>query len=156
MSQANLRKPPQGIAAKFSRMPIYFFKIGLGGLFGERFLLLTHIGRKSGEPRYVALEIVHKDAENYYIVSGFGKKSQWFKNIDNNPQVKFQVKNKHYQTDAKQLSVEGAAKILDHYAQTHPRALEQLAKLMGFDYEGSAENIQEMAALLPVFSLRYI
>ncbi|MBT3188846.1 MAG: nitroreductase family deazaflavin-dependent oxidoreductase [Anaerolineae bacterium] len=151
----NLRKPPKGIQATFSRMPIYFFKMGLGGLFGERFLLLTHIGRNSGEERYVALEVVHIDDENYYIASGFGTKSQWFKNLDHSPQVKFQVKNKRYKTEAKRLSVEGATEILHHYAEAHPRALEQLAKLMGFEYEGSEENIAEMAELLPIFALQY-
>ena len=155
MPETNLRKPPTGIQAKLWRMPIYFYKIGLGGLFGERFLLLTHIGRKSGLPRKAVLEIIHKDRENYYIVSGFGEKSQWFKNLTQTPKIQFQVGRKKYETTAKRLSVSSATEILQAYAKAHPRALEQLAKLMGFDYEGSEENLQEMANLLPIFALKY-
>ncbi len=155
MTESNLRKPPTGLQAKFSRMPIYFFKMGLGGLFGERFLLLTHRGRKSGEARFVALEVVHKDDENYYIISGFGTKSQWFKNITHDPRVKFQVKKKKYETEAKRISVEQAAEILQHYTKAHPAAMEQLAKLMGFNYTGSKEDLQKMAEMLPAFALSY-
>ena len=155
MTSTNLRQPPRGLEAFFWRAPISFYRIGLGGLFGQRFLLLNHLGRKSGLPRQALLEVVHRDAENYYIVSGFGEKSQWFKNITHTPQVKFQVGRKKFETVVKRLSVAGASEILHHYAEEHPRSLQELAKLMGFDYEGSEENLQEMANLLPVFALNY-
>lgn len=40
------------------RAPILLDRLGLGGLLGHRFLLLTHTGRTSGRPRQVVLEVV--------------------------------------------------------------------------------------------------
>jgi hypothetical protein len=41
-----------------ARAPIPLLRHGFGRLLGPRFLLLEHLGRHSGLPRYVALEVV--------------------------------------------------------------------------------------------------
>ena len=67
-------KPPQGLSRFMWRMPIYLYKAHLGWLLGERFLLLTHTGRISGERRQAVLEIIRVDKTKptYYVASGFG------------------------------------------------------------------------------------
>ncbi len=52
-------QPPRGLARLGWRAPIWFYRLGLGGLLGRRFVLLNHIGRKSGQPRQAVLEVVH-------------------------------------------------------------------------------------------------
>ena len=153
MTQEKLRKPPRGFQAWFSRMPIYFYKIGLGGLFKERFLLLTHIGRKSGLPRKAVLEVVDKDQENYYIVSGFGEKSQWFKNVMQAPQVNIHVGQKKMSALAERLPVDKGFEVLENYAKAHPKALKELSRLMGVSYDGSKKDLEKMANILPVLAL---
>ena len=51
--------PPRGLKAIPWRMPIWIYRLGLGGLMGKKLLLLYHIGRKSGEQRQAVLELVH-------------------------------------------------------------------------------------------------
>ncbi|HZD55150.1 MAG TPA: nitroreductase family deazaflavin-dependent oxidoreductase, partial [Anaerolineales bacterium] len=74
--------PPTGLARLALRAPIWIYRLGLGKLLGNRFLELTHIGRKSGLPRHTVLEVVRYDPANgiYYIAVGFGKHSDWYKN----------------------------------------------------------------------------
>ena len=153
MTQENLRHPPRGFQAWFSRMPIFFYKIGLGWLFKERFLLLMHTGRKSGLSRKAVLEVVDKDAENYYIVSGFGEKSQWYKNLMQTPQVNIQVGQKKMDVLAERLPANEGFKILENYAEAHPKALRELSRLMGISYDGSKKDLEKMANILPVFAL---
>ncbi|MCP4138685.1 MAG: nitroreductase family deazaflavin-dependent oxidoreductase [Chloroflexi bacterium] len=153
MTQENLRQPPRGFQAWFSRMPIYFCKVGLGGLFKERFLLLTHTGRKSGLARKAVLEVVDKDSENYYIVSGFGEKSQWFKNIMHTPQVNIQVGQKKMNALAERLPANDGFRVLENYAKAHPKALKELSRLMGVSYDGSKKDLEKMATILPVLAL---
>ena len=63
-----------------------------GALLGARILMLEHIGRKSGAPRYAVLEVVgHPAPETYVVASGFGRKAQWFHNIRANPRVRVYV-----------------------------------------------------------------
>ena len=61
MTAFQLPEPPRGWKAKLWRAPIWFYRIGLGGLFGKRFLLLNHIGRVSGQIRQAVVEVVNFD-----------------------------------------------------------------------------------------------
>lgn len=42
---------------RLMRAPIWIYKARAGALFGSRILMLEHIGRKSGTPRYAVLEV---------------------------------------------------------------------------------------------------
>jgi hypothetical protein len=42
-------------------MPIRLSHRGLGGLLGGSFVLLTHTGRVSGQPREAVLQVVDRD-----------------------------------------------------------------------------------------------
>ena len=152
MTVIQLPEPPRGWKAKLWRAPIWFYRIGLGSLFGKRFLLLNHIGRKSGQPRQAVIEVVKIDAQNdvFYSVSGFGEKANWFQNIMHTPQVNIQVGNRKMSARAEMLSLESGKAILQDYAQKHPTALRELSKLLNIPYDGSPESVSEMAKVLPV------
>lgn len=81
--------PPRGLARLFYRVPILFYRAGLGWLLGSRFLMLTHTGRVSGLPRRTVLEIVRTDEASgaYYVVSAWGEKSDWLRNVRQGPKV---------------------------------------------------------------------
>ena len=70
------------IANKFV-VPLYRLRI-LAPL-GFRLLLITHIGRKSGKTRRTPVEYFKMDG-TIVVVSGYGKKSHWFRNIKQNPE----------------------------------------------------------------------
>jgi hypothetical protein len=61
-----LSQPPRTrLQRALARAPIWFYRLGLGGLLGHRFVLLTHTGRNSGRPRQVVLEVVgRREAAN--------------------------------------------------------------------------------------------
>lgn len=146
--------PPRGWKAWLWRAPIWFFRIGLGGMFGKRFLLLSHIGRKSGQTRQAVIEVVKIDSENniYYSVSGFGEKAQWFQNIMSTPQVNIQVGGRKMEAQSERLSIEDGENILQEYSRLHPTALRELSKILNLPYDGSPESVSEMAKVLPVIA----
>jgi hypothetical protein len=53
-------KLPRGML-RWLRMPIWLYRLRLGWLLGNRFLMLTHIVRKSGQPPQSVLEVVGHD-----------------------------------------------------------------------------------------------
>ena len=74
---------------RLMRAPIRIYKARAGVLFGSRSLMLEHIGRKSGSPRYVVLDVFdHPTPDTYVVASGFGRNAQWFRNIQANPRVR--------------------------------------------------------------------
>ena len=147
-----LKAPPRGIQAWLWRAPIYLYRWHLSGILGGRFLLLNHIGRKSGLSRQAVLEVIKRDPKTYYSSSGFGEKSQWFKNIIHTPDVKIQVGRKKMDALAKRLSYPEAKDVLGEYAEKHPRALRELSRLVGSSYDGSEESLANLAKIMPIIA----
>ncbi|OBI84134.1 nitroreductase family deazaflavin-dependent oxidoreductase [Mycobacterium asiaticum] len=118
---------------KLVRAPIWIYKAGAGALFGSRMLMLEHVGRKSGLPRYVVLEVVgHPSPDTYIVPSGFGAKAQWFRNIQANPRVRVFIRSRApAAATARVLSEEEADAILAEYQRRHPRAWQQFQHVLG-------------------------
>ena len=151
-------KLPSGMMRAFARAPIGFYQVGLGWLFGGRFLMLTHTGRVTGKQRNVVLEVVRNDAKNdaFYVASGWGEKSDWLLNIQNAPHVIVQFKRRSFPAVAERLSVEDAELEMLDYGRRHPAALIQLARLMGFRIEPSEAAYQELGRYVPLIRLRAV
>ena len=145
---AGTRTPPQGRLQRLLwRTPIRLYHMGLGWLFGRRFLLLTHIGRKSGQPRQAVIEIDDYDpaTDTYLIASGFGPKSDWYRNIRKTPAVTIQVGSKKMTASAEALSPQESGEAMLRYARKHPKAARSLMKLVGLNVDGSEEGYRAAA-----------
>src|SRR5574340_196725 len=75
------------------RLPVPLYHAGLGWLLGHRFLMLTHTGRKSGRKYETVIEVVKHDRQTgtHYAVSGWGERADWFRNIQQDPNVVIHV-----------------------------------------------------------------
>lgn len=72
-------------------------------MFGMDILLLTTKGRKTGRDRIKPLAYF-LDGKSYVVVASAGgspKNPDWFLNLEANPEVKVQIKNKKFQAMAK-------------------------------------------------------
>lgn len=65
---------PFGIYRWLANAPRWFYRLGLGWLFGQRVMQLTHRGRKSG-----------------LVVSGWEGKTDWFRNIQHEPALEVRI-----------------------------------------------------------------
>lgn len=111
----------------FVRAPIWFYRHGLGWLFGRRVLMLEHTGRTSGSTRYVVLEVVDKpSADTTIVVSGFGRRAQWYRNLEANPACSVTIGRHRVRAHARFLSDEESAAVLERYQQAHPQAWKRL------------------------------
>ncbi len=116
----------------FVRAPIWVYQAKLGFLFGERLLMLEHAGRVSGLRRYAALEIVdHPTPRRYVVVSGFGDRAQWFRNVRANPQVRVYLgSHRPAMATAHRLDEAASAASLGRYARAHPRSWAKLRPVL--------------------------
>jgi deazaflavin-dependent oxidoreductase (nitroreductase family) len=148
-------KRPHGLLRLGFRLPIWFYRWHIGWLLGERFLLLTHTGRKSGAIRQTVIEVVGHDKATgaYYVVSGFGRKADWFLNIQKEPKVKVTVGSRLFEAEAGVVSDEDAADILLDYATGHPLAFRELSKiLLGETIQPTCENCLQFVQTMPMVS----
>jgi deazaflavin-dependent oxidoreductase (nitroreductase family) len=143
-------KPPSGSSRLLFRMPIWFYKMGLGGMLGGRFLLLTHRGRISGQPRQTVLEVVnHDELKNVFVVAaGFGTNSDWYRNVKACADVTIQCGRKKWPMTAVFLAPEESGTLLMAYYKRYPFALKELAQFMGYRLNGTDEDVRAMGKLL--------
>ena len=80
-------EPPAGFTRALFRLPIHLYRLRLGWLFGNRLLLLNHIGRVSGKTHQTVLEVAEHNAadDSYTVASGWGPTAAWYRNILHNP-----------------------------------------------------------------------
>lgn len=111
-----------------ARSPILLYRLGLGGLIGPGLLMLEHIGRKSGEPKRVVLEVARKESETSLIIaSGFGEESQWYKNLKANPNCRVWTGNRRgVHAVAEFLNTDDSNEVLAEYKVTHAAIWQRL------------------------------
>jgi deazaflavin-dependent oxidoreductase (nitroreductase family) len=143
---------PSGLWRLIFRFPIWLYRLHLGWLFGERALLLEHIGRKSGVVRKAVVEVVDHDVQgdSYIIASAWGNQSDWYKNIRAQPSVNVEVGTKRFAAFAKILSADEAAQHLNIYATKHPFAFRQLGMhLFGYKSHDKEQIIKSLTEAIP-------
>ena len=133
-------RPPQSRVTRwFFRAPIKLYAVGLGSLLGGRFMLLEHIGRKSGLVRRTVIEVAKYDAESgsYYACSGYGERSDWFQNLLAQPVAHITVRRKRMAVRARKLPPAEAGALMLDYAQRYPRTARALVRACGYEVDGS-------------------
>ncbi len=109
LSRAAIDKP-QALAKEFFRIPLYLYQLGWGPALGWiPLLVLTSKGRASGEARHVVVEY-RRHGNKCYVVSGWGKHTDWYKNVMENPRVTLQIGGDVL--DAKTEAVDNPAEVL--------------------------------------------
>ncbi len=138
---------------RLMRAPIWLYRRRLGFLFGSRMLMLEHIGRKSGFPRYVVLEVFgHPAPDTYLVVSGFGERSQWFRNVQATPEIRVCIGSRApVPATARRLSLAEADAALEAYVRAHPRAWDRFKPVVEATLRARISNRN---TALPVIALR--
>lgn len=147
-------KRPTGLTRLLFRAPIWLYRAGLGFLLGSRFLMLEHIGRKSGKRRYVVLEVVRHDREagSYVVASAWGKRSDWLRNVLQTPAVRVSSGfRRRRPAQAVRLPQSVAVRELCDYAARHPRAFAMLTRFMLGE---ARDDCAAIARVVPVVALK--
>ncbi|WP_296366490.1 MULTISPECIES: nitroreductase family deazaflavin-dependent oxidoreductase [unclassified Pseudonocardia] len=137
------------------RAPIWIYRMRLGFLFGSRMLMLEHVGRRTGQRRRVVLEVFgHPASDRYLVVSGFGDRAQWFRNVRAHPQVRVSVAGRRsVPATARVLGSAEADAALARYAARYPRAWRTFKPVLESTLGTSID--QEHTAL-PIVELRTV
>ena len=146
-------KPPRGLTRLGFRLPIQLYRLGLGGVLGKRFVCLTHIGRRSGKPRQTVLEVVRYDKVigACIVASGFGKGSDWLRNVEHDPHILFTIGRTQRTGLAERLDPEIAGRELAEYARRHPLAWRELVQFMGYKVNGTENDILALGNMIPLY-----
>lgn len=96
---------PEGLLGKLVfKTPLLMIRFGLQKLMGERFLVITHIGRKSGQPRHTMTEMHRAENGKLYAPCAYGEKAQWYKNIVADSHVTIQTAKRTFSAHAQRVT----------------------------------------------------
>jgi deazaflavin-dependent oxidoreductase (nitroreductase family) len=148
--------PPRGFSRLVWRLPIWLYRARLGWLLTSHFLLLEHVGRKSGQVRQAVLEVLQRDKANdvYYLAAGFGPASDWYQNLLKTPKAKILLGVRKADVTAEVVSIEEAERIITDYARRYPTAIRTLARILGYKIQKGQEDYREFAKVVPIVALK--
>ncbi len=156
-SKSAISEKPHGLLRFGLRFPIWLYRLHLGWLLGNRFLLLNHIGRKSGQIRQNVIEVVKHDeqSDTYFVVSGWGNKADWYQNIHKNPDAAINVSGRRLQVHAEDIPLQESVDILEEYTRKYPMTFKELTHLfLGEQMQPGREASQRLAELMPMVVFR--
>ena len=136
--------------------PAYLYKWRLGRVFGERFLMIEHRGRKSGTPYTTVLEVAGRtDAGEYVSTAGRGPRSDWYRNLQANGVDAVWIGSKRHEAELRFLDAQESAQIFEIYEAKYPKTAAKLMAVMDVSHDGSDSSRQAMAEKVPMvaFSL---
>lgn len=142
-------RPPGPLSRLLFRLPVWLYRAKMGWVLDGRFLLLAHVGRRTGRMRQAVLEVIDFDAEQsmYFVASAWGDKADWFRNIAIRPDVEITVGRRKMRALADILSPGESRRILREYGRRH-RIAAALARLF------ARSNFERIAETVPVVALR--
>lgn len=149
---------PTGALRLVFRAPVYLYHLGLGRLFGHRFLLFVHQGRKSGLLRETVLEVIRYNptTRESVVLSGRGEKSDWYRNIEESPALEVRTGHERYVPAQRFLDSVENHEVISEYARHHPLVLRLFVKVFRFGYplNGTQEERREFARSLRLVAFR--
>ncbi len=150
----------KGILWYFFRVPVYLYRWRLGWLFGKRLLLLTHIGRRSGLRRQTVLEVVEyrKEGPEAVVANGFGRDSDWLRNIEARPGEEVTVGSQHFVASHRFLGEEEAMTVIQGYERRNrfiaPIVRRGFSWLLGWQYRGGESDRRRLVRQVPLLAFR--
>jgi deazaflavin-dependent oxidoreductase (nitroreductase family) len=152
--------PPRGLLHWMFKLPAYLYRAHLGFLFGHRFLVLVHEGRRTHRRYETPLEVIRYDRSSgeAIVAAGWGQKTSWFHNVEAGLARQVSIGRARYAPVCRRLSVEEAMAVFEGYERgsgiPKPIVRAVLSRLLGWRYDGSAEARRRAAEQLPLLGLR--
>lgn len=134
----------------FFKLPILFYRLGLGGLIGKHILLLITTGRRTGKTRFTPLEYVYNpQMGTYFLIGGWKGQSDWYRNARVQPRVQIWVGKERIQGLARAASIEEVVKEMEKILRVYPKAANTWSAFSGIPYDGTSASLPRIAEAFP-------
>ena len=152
VAEFNFKQKPSGLFKHFLHAPTWLYRAHLGFLFGNRFLMIEHRGRKSGNLYRTVLEVAGRylEKDEWIVTSGTGPKADWYRNLQAQGVDAVWIGSTRHHASVRFLEPDEAALVMAKYEAAHPRAAVKLLESMGVTYDGTDEGRIELMKKIPM------
>jgi deazaflavin-dependent oxidoreductase (nitroreductase family) len=151
-----VRRRPGRLALYVFRLPLPLYRVGCGWLLGHTFLLLTHVGRRTGQPHATAAMVLAHDERTHELVicSAWGAHADWVRNLRARPALRVQVGRESFVPQHRFLDEEEAFAAAVQFRRHHPRRLRLMSRVLGWDDLRSDAALRQFVSTRPFVALR--
>jgi deazaflavin-dependent oxidoreductase (nitroreductase family) len=138
------------------RLPLPLYRAGWGWLFlGRTFLVLTHVGRTTGEPHATAAMVLAEDKSTGEAVfcSVWGPRADWIRNLRAHPALRVQIGRDSFAPQHRFLTDEEAFVVGAEFRDRHPLRVRLLGRVLGVDLRSDG-GIREFIETRPFVAVR--
>lgn len=150
MPLIDFSRKPTGWLRLVLRFPVYLYQARLGFLFGRRFVMIEHRGRRSGRHYRTVVEVAGRRSGEVICASGTGPGADWYRNLRAHGLLAVWIGSKKHWASVRFLGAREAAGVMADYEHEHPRTVSRLYRIMGVSYDGTVEGRVEMMEKVPM------
>jgi deazaflavin-dependent oxidoreductase (nitroreductase family) len=152
-------RPPGRLLRLVFKAPVALYRLHLGWLLGNRFILLTHTGRKTGQARFTVIEVVAHDRSipEVVVIAAWGERAQWVRNLKAAPATGVQLGRVRWShPEHRFMEPAQAADVIAAYRSRHPFAAKVLARLLGWPQDTDAPAYERFVQTLCAVAFRRV
>ena len=118
-------------------------------------MLLTTIGHKSGKERRTPLGYTYEPkVDTYYLTAGWDGNTDWYRNLQANPQVNVWIGKRRFDCLSRFVSEEEAVKLIQKFIDINPFASQLLPQITGKPFDPSEEGLKRAIPHFPMVALK--
>jgi deazaflavin-dependent oxidoreductase (nitroreductase family) len=151
---------PGPVLRRLLKAPAWLYRMRLGWLLGSRFLLITHVGRRSGREYRTVVEVVGRlpVSGEYVVMAGFGHTADWLQNLRAGGGREVTVGRRRFRPAVRELDEDEGSAVLAGYERRNrliaPVVRRVLSRLVGWRYTGTEDQRRRLVAERPLMALR--
>jgi deazaflavin-dependent oxidoreductase (nitroreductase family) len=151
-----LREAPGRLTLAVFRMPLRLYRRGWGWMLGRTFLMLDHIGRKTGESHDTVAMVLSDDADTGELVicSAWGPEADWTRNLQAGPAREVRVGHERFVPEHRFLSEDEAVAVAVAFRRRHPYRLRLLSTVLGWGDLRPDNAVRDFVRAHPFVALR--
>lgn len=128
------------------KIPLVLYRLRLGWVLGNRFMQITHVGRRSGRTYRTILAVLRfdRDTREIYAISAW-KGSDWYDNIQASPARLIESGRVRYVPVQRTLSAEEITEAFMEYRRQHPIFSRMVCRIPGWKWDSTYEEFLTLA-----------
>jgi len=129
-----IRGTPGRLALAVFRTPLWLYRRGWGWLLGRTFLMLVHVGRKSGQRHDMVAMILadNRTTGEVVIFSGWGPDVDWLSNLRAGPAAEVRIAHERFVPEHRFLSEDEAVAVIAAFRRRHPGRVRLATAILGW------------------------
>ena len=138
------------------RVPLVLYRMGVGGFLGHQFLVLTHVGRRTGQVHETVLKVLQYDPKTHesIVASAWGTHADWYRNLQAHPPLAVRTAGAWYVPEARELSSEEAFTVFAGWTRRQHWFAELMLGQIGLSWEVPEAEQRAIVAGFPFIGLR--